>query len=92
MEEMLTGVSVPAISTAVYFTVELIKHTAGESEKLKKFIPLLSAALGLLYAFVCLFFIPNIVPTENGVVAAVLGLASGLTATGFHQIIKQAKK
>lgn len=92
MEEMLTGASIPAISTAVYFTIELIKYTAGESEKLKRFIPLLSAAFGLLYAFVCLFFIPNILPTVNGVVAAVLGLASGLTATGFHQIIKQVKK
>ena len=91
MEELLTGVSVPAIAAVVYFAVELIKYTTKYSEKLLRFIPLISAVLGLVLGLVCFYLIPNIMPTDNVVVAVVIGAASGLTATGFNQIIKQSR-
>ena len=92
MESFLTGASVPAIAAVVYFVAELIKYTTNNSEKAKRAIPLISAVLGVACGLICFYLVPSIIPTDNVVVAAVIGAASGLTATGFNQIIKQAKK
>lgn len=92
MGELLTSVSVPAIAAVVYFVVEIVKHATNSNEKFMRLIPLFSACLGLICGAVAYFAIPQIVPTDNVVVALVIGAASGLTATGFNQIIKQAKK
>ena len=92
MEELLTGASVPAIAAVVYFVVELIKFTTGYNETVKRAVPLIAAALGLACGLICFYFVPNIMPTGNVVVALVIGAASGLTATGFNQIIKQSRK
>lgn len=92
MENILTGASVPAIAAVVYFIAELIKYTANYNEKVKRSIPLISAVLGVVCSLVCFYLIPSIIPTDNVIVAVVIGAASGLTATGFNQIIKQAKK
>lgn len=92
MENILMGASVPVIAAAVYFVVELIKYTTNNSESVKRFLPLASAIIGVLFGLICFYFIPDIIPTENAVVAIVIGAASGLTATGFNQIIKQSRK
>ena len=92
MEELLNGVSVPAIAAVVYFMVEVIKYAAGNDEKVLRWVPVIAAGLGMLCGFIAFFAIPAIVPTNNIIVALVIGAASGLTATGFNQIIKQAKK
>ena len=83
MEQYLNLISVPAIAAVVYWVINIIKHAVGENEKFKKFIPLIAAALGV----VC-----GIIPAENIIVAIVIGGASGLTATGTNQIIKQLGK
>lgn len=92
MEELLQIASVPAIAAVVYWVVNLIKYTAKNNEKLLTFIPLISAALGVVCGVIAFFAIPDVMPTDNILVAVVLGGASGLTATGFNQIIKQLKK
>ena len=92
MEELLQIASVPAIAAVVYWIVNLIKYTTKYNEKLLTFIPLISAVLGVACGLIAFFFIPNVLPTDNVFVAVVLGGASGLTATGFNQIIKQLKK
>lgn len=92
MEELLTSVSVPAIAAVVYFVVEIVKFATKSNEKVMRFIPLISAGLGIACGAIAFFAIPQIVPTDNVFVALVIGGASGLTATGFNQIIKQAKK
>lgn len=92
MEDLLVGVSVPAIAAVVYFVVELIKYTTNKSEKVLRLIPLLAAVFGLICGLICFYAIPSIMPTDNLVVALVIGGASGLTATGFNQIIKQTRK
>ena len=92
MEELLTTISVPAIAAVVYWVINLIKYTVNNNEKFMRFIPLISAGLGIVCAVVCFFAIPSIVPTNNILVAIVIGAASGLTATGFNQIIKQLGK
>ena len=90
--EYLEIVSVPAIATIVYWVINLIKYTAKENETFKRFIPLISAALGAVLGVVAYYAVPNIIPAANVVVAIVIGGASGLTATGTNQIIKQLKK
>lgn len=92
MEELLQIASVPAIAAVVYWVVNLIKYTTKYNEKLLTFVPLISAVLGVACGLVAFFVIPDVMPTDNIFVAVVLGGASGLTATGFNQIIKQLKK
>lgn len=92
MEELLHIASVPAIAAVVYWVVNLIKYTTKYNEKLLTFVPLISAVLGVICGVIAFFAIPNVMPTDNIFVAVVLGGASGLTATGFNQIIKQLKK
>lgn len=89
MEQYLELISVPAIAAVVYWVINLIKYIVGENETFNKFIPLLAAALGIVCGVVCYFAIPAIVPAENVIAAIVIGGASGLTATGANQIIKQ---
>ena len=90
--EYLELISVPAIVTVVYALIEIIKKCVGENEKFKRFIPLIATAIGVVCGVVCFFALPSIIPASNVVVAIVIGGASGLTATGTNQIIKQLGK
>lgn len=90
--EYLELISVPAIATAVYVIIEVIKKATNENETFKRFIPLVSLLLGVVSGIICYYFIPSIIPAENIVIAIIIGGASGLTATGTNQIVKQLKK
>ena len=92
MEQYLNLISVPAIAAIVYWVINIIKHAVGENEKFKKFIPLIAAALGVICGIICYYAVLSIIPAPNIVVAIVIGGASGLTATGTNQIIKQLGK
>ena len=92
MVQYLELISVPAIAAVVYWVINLIKYTVGDNETFKRFIPLIATALGIVCGVVCFFLIPTIVPADNVLVAIVIGGASGLTATGTNQIIKQLTK
>lgn len=92
MEQYLELISVPAIAAVVYWLVNLIKYVVGDNETFKRWIPILATALGVVCGVICYFAIPTIVPAENILVAIVIGGASGLTATGANQIIKQLGK
>ncbi|MCM1224265.1 MAG: phage holin family protein [Lachnospiraceae bacterium] len=90
--DYLELISVPAIVAVVYFVIEIIKKCVGENEKFNRYIPLIAALLGVVCGVICFFALPSIVPASNVVVAIVIGGASGLTATGTNQIIKQFGK
>lgn len=92
MDDILMGASVPVIAAAVYWLIELIKYTVGGAEGFKRFIPLLSVVLGVAVSLVAYFFIPSVIPADSVLIAVVIGGASGLSATGFHQIVKQIGK
>lgn len=92
MEDMLQVAGVPAIVAVVYWIVNLIKYTTKNNEKVLSFIPLIATGIGVVCGLVAFFAVPNVMPTDNGIVAVILGGASGLSATGFNQIIKQAGK
>lgn len=90
--EYLELISVPAIATIVYWVINIIKYAVQDNEKFKRFIPLISAALGAVLGVVAFFALPSIIPADNVCVAILIGGASGLTATGTNQIIKQLTK
>lgn len=87
--DYLNLISVPAIATAVYLLIEVLKKATSDNEKVKRFIPLIALGLGAIAGLICFYFIPAIIPATNVVVAIIVGAASGLTATGTNQIIKQ---
>lgn len=91
MDGFLSAISVPAIAALVYWIVNLIKYTAKYNEKLMVYIPLISCVLGVIFGVVAFFIVPEKM-TDNVFFAAIMGGASGLTATGFNQIIKQIEK
>lgn len=90
--EYLNLISVPAIATAVYLIIEVLKEAFNNNEKSLRFIPLISLSIGVIAVVICFFFIPSIIPATNVVVAIIIGAASGLTATGTNQIFKQFNK
>ncbi len=90
--EYLELISVPAIATIVYWVINIIKYAVKENETFKRFIPLIAAALGAVLGVVAFYAVPSIIPAANVCVAILIGGASGLTATGTNQIIKQLGK
>lgn len=90
--EYLQVISVPAIATIVYWTVNLIKHAVKSNETFKRFIPLISAGLGAILGLFCYYIVPEIILASNVLVAIITGGASGLSATGANQVIKQLSK
>ena len=85
-------ISIPTIATIVYWVINLLKYTFNNSEKFKRLIPITAAILGAVLSVICFYAIPKIVPADNVLIAIIIGGASGLTATGSHQLIKQLKK
>lgn len=90
--EYLELISVPAIATIVYWVMNIIKYAVKDNETFKRFIPLISAVLGAVLGVVAFFALPSIIPASNVCIAILIGGASGLTATGTNQIIKQLGK
>ena len=90
--DYLNLIAIPAIVTAVYLIIEVIKKATGGSEKLLRFFPLIALGLGAIAGVICFFFIPDIIPAPNVVVAIIVGAASGLSATGTNRIVKQLNK
>ena len=64
----------------------------GGTEKFNRFIPLIACVLGAVCGVVAFYFVPGTMGTENILVAIVLGAASGLSATGTNQAVKQLTK
>lgn len=74
--------------------VKIIANAIGGEtgvEKIKRFIPLFSLAFGVILAIIG-FFMPDVDMGKNVVEAVFIGFASGASATGYHQVVKQLQK
>ncbi len=90
---MLEIICVPAIVAIVFMLMEVYKKFIAKGrEKYLTFIPIIAGVLGMIFAIVFFFAFPSIMGTNNLVYAIILGLFSGLSATGCNQIFKQLKK
>ena len=92
MEEYFEIISVPAITAIAYSLIAMINYAVKANETFKRFIPLISTGIGVVLGIVAFYAIPDIMPAENVFVAIIIGGASGLSATGIHQAIKQLGK
>lgn len=92
MENILEIVSVPVIATAVYWVINLIKYAVKSNEIFMRLIPIIAAVLGAVLGITCYFALPGIIAADNWLMAILIGGASGLSATGVNQVIKQLGK
>lgn len=81
--------TIPALAAIVYTVIDIVKTAMGGDEKFRRFIPLIACILGAVCGVVAFYCIPGVMGTENLLVAIVLGAASGLSATGTNQVVKQ---
>ncbi len=86
----ITGV--PAIVILCYLLVEVIKVFVGKYEKIKELLPLISAFIGAIMGVLLFMFCSEIMPSDTYISSIIIGIFSGLSATGSNQIWKQLKK
>jgi hypothetical protein len=92
MESYLQMVSIPAITTIVYWVVALIRYTVNDNEKFKRFIPIVACLIGACSGAVAYYAMPSIIAAGNICCAVVIGGASGLSSIGAKQIISDFTK
>ena len=93
MESALEIISVPVIAGIVYFVMTVYKTLVKNAPAIwTSLIPVWAAVLGIALGLVAYFFVPEVMPAENALVAVLVGLASGLGAVGVHQVGKQIEK
>src|SRR5574344_225728 len=83
-------ICVPLIMFIVYAIIEILKSCI-KSQKFLNFIPIIAGGIGAVLGIVG-FFIPNFMNCTNVLEALLIGICSGLSATGSNQIIKQLKE
>ena len=83
---------VPSIVAIVYTILDITKTALGGNEKFKRFIPLTACLLGIIIGIISFYFVPDVFETNNLFIAIVIGAASGLSATGANQAVKQLTK
>jgi hypothetical protein len=88
----LDFVTVPIIVAIVYVSTIALKKSVNYNETMLRFVPLIAALLGSSLGIIAFFATPEIVPASNVWVAILIGLASGLAATGTNQVFKQITK
>ena len=86
---MTSFTTIPALAAIVYTIIDIVKTAMGGDEKFRRFIPLSACVLGAICGVVAFYCVPGVMGTENLLVAIVLGSASGLSATGTNQVVKQ---
>jgi len=92
---MLDIIAVPVIASLVFSILEGYKQIAKKTkhtEDMLRLIPVVAAALGIIAGIVCYFAFPAIIAANDVLAAALVGGASGLSATGCNQIFKQLTK
>lgn len=73
--ENLTVITVPVIVSVVYALIGVITKATNESEKFKRFIPLLALIFGSILGGVLFVFEPSLIGANNAVVAILIGAA-----------------
>lgn len=84
-------VSVPIITMAVYWIINLLKYSLKLNPKFMRIIPIFASFLGAIMGLVLFYTAPDLMPVKHIVTAIIVGGASGLSATGANQMFWQLK-
>lgn len=86
----LLGISgIPAIAIICYLLGMALKAwNVWDDRK----IPVMMGIFGLCLGLAAFIWWPAVIPADDPIMAAAVGIVSGLTATGINQIWKQARK
>ena len=87
---MMEFTSIPIIVVICYIIGEIYKVVFRKKKEAKKIIPMVMAIMGGILGILIYQTNPEIIfNVDNICVAIVVGIASGASATGTNQIIKQ---
>lgn len=87
--DILGIAGIPAIAIICYLLgMGLKAWDAWDDRK----IPVMMGIFGLVLGLLAYLFCGDLIPAKDPITAAAIGVVSGLTATGIHQIYKQAQK
>lgn len=87
---MVEFTSIPIIVVLCYIIGEIYKAIFRKKKEAKKLIPIVMAIVGGILGILIYLTNPEIIfKAENIWIAIVVGIASGESATGTNQIIKQ---
>lgn len=90
MENLVGIVSVPVITVIVYIVLAVYKKAvSGKADIWAALIPMWALFIGAILGVVAFYTTPNLVPAENVLAAMLIGIVSGLAATGANQVAKQ---
>lgn len=93
MENAVEVVAVPVIAAIVYGVMAVYRQlVAGKAAVWTSLIPVWAGILGTAIGVIAFYLVPEAMPADNVLTAILLGLASGLSATGADQVYKQIKK
>ena len=84
--DTLQFATVPIIITVTYGIINILKR---ETKSTIRNLPMVAAIIGAILGAIAFFAAPDIMPTSDAFTAILTGGASGLAATGGHQILKQ---
>ena len=90
MENALEVVTVPVIAAIVYGVMAVYKQLMAEKPAVwTSLIPVWAGVLGIALGVAAYFLVPEAMPADNVLSAVLLGLASGLSATGLDQVYSE---
>ncbi|MDR3292752.1 MAG: phage holin family protein [Clostridiales bacterium] len=89
MDYLIKATCIPVIAAIVYGAMALYKYAVNGKASLIRLIPIIAAVLGAVLGVVAFYIVPEIHVADNVYSALFVGAASGLAATGSHQIFKQ---
>ena len=83
--------SIPIITILCYGFIELLKRTMQFNHSIKNAYPLIAGVLGLFLGIVFHLLSPDLMG-NSAITSAIMGLASGLSATGGNELMQRMKK
>lgn len=84
-------INIPFLVVFLYLFTEISKKFFIKTNKLRSFLPFISAFIGCLLACILHHSYPYVLNASSYFEALAIGAMSGLTATGCNQIFKQTK-
>ena len=89
MNEYIELVCVPVMTSSIYWIMATLKFAFKNNAIFLRLVPLLSLILGAIMGAVLFYVVPDMIMSENIVIAILMGGSSGLTSIGAEELIKK---